>query len=135
MGDNPEITEEGDLAPPPPGLNKVEITVAGHTVIVESADPLADVIGYALGAYEQTRLEAKAIPFGFDIGIAQVERAPDWSGHRQEWEPDDAWRVDRQQRQPAQDGSTRRLGLADTPGGHRARLRPVPMDRKQRPLR
>lgn len=135
MGDNPEITEEADLAPPPPGLNKVEITVAGHTVLIESGDPLEDVVGYALGVYEQTRLEAKRIPLGFDVGVAQVERAPAYVDPRQEqWEDDDARRLDRQQRHAAQDGTTRRLGVPDSPGGHRARLTPMPVDREQRPL-
>lgn len=135
MGDNPEITEEADLAPPPPGLNKIEITVAGHSVVIESADPLADVIGYALGVYEQTRLEARRIPLGFDVGVAQVERAPAYVDPRQEsWEDEDARRLDRHQRQPAKDGTTRRLGVADPTGGHRTRFRPVPLDREQRPL-
>lgn len=73
MGDEPDA--EAAEAPPPPGTNKVEIHVGGHIVVVESADPLADVVGYALGVHEQTSASARRIPLGFDAGTGQYERA------------------------------------------------------------
>ena len=136
MGHNPDETEEAESAPPPPGTNKVEITIAGHTIVVESSESLRDVVDYAYTLYEATAERAKGIPLGFATGIAQVERAEAYvEPGRESWEDDDARRLDRQQRLPAKDGTTRRLGIADPTGGHRARLRPMPLDREQRPLR
>lgn len=111
MGDNLEV--EAVEAPPPPGTNKVEIAIGGHSVLVESADPLADVVGYALGIYEQTRDAAKKTPLGFDVTGGQFERAEPYvepSG-MEGWEEEHAQRLCR-------DGSTRRL----EPGVHRTRL-------------
>lgn len=131
MGDNPEV--EAAEAPPPPGTNKVEITVGGHTVVIESVDPLADVVGYAMGVYDATRDAAKKIPLGFDITGGQFERAEPFvepgSGI---WEDEDARGLGRQS---AQDGTTRRLVVQDPPGHHRARLRPMPVDRTWAPVR
>jgi len=137
MGANPDDIEEADSAPPPPGTNKVEITVGGHTVAIESADPLADVVGYVMGLFEQTSEPARRIPFGFDNTGGQFERAEPYvepSG-MESWEDDDARRLDRNQRHGPQDGTTRRLGVPDPAGHHRARLWPMPVDREQRPLR
>jgi hypothetical protein len=121
-------------APPPPGANKVEITVGGHTVCVESADPLADVVGWALTIYDHTRDAARKIPLGFDVTGGQFERAEPYvePGSAAGWEDERARRLDWK---PAQDGTTRRLGVADPPGHHRARLRPLQMDRGRAPVR
>lgn len=75
----------------PPEQVEVEISVAAHTIIVKAAGSLADVAAQALGLYEQTRLDAKRIPIGFDNAGGQVERAeaPDYSGLREEWGEDD----------------------------------------------
>lgn len=62
-------------APPPPAPNKVEIHVGGHVIVVESADPLADVVGYALGIHEQTAAAARHIPMGFGSADGEFERA------------------------------------------------------------
>lgn len=112
MGDNLEV--EAVEAPPPPGTNKVEITVGGHSVVVESADPLVDVAGYALGMFEQTRDDAKKLPFGFDVAGGQFQHAEPYAepGGMEGWE--DA-------RARSRDGATRRLDL----GAYRARLRPA----------
>jgi hypothetical protein len=137
MGANLDDIEEADSAPPPPGTNKVEITVAGHTVAIESADPLADVVGYAMGLFEQTSEPAERIPFGFDNAGGQFERAEPYvepSG-MESWEDGNARRLGRHQRHGSQDGTTRRLGIPDPAGNHRTRLRTMPMDPEQRPLR
>jgi hypothetical protein len=136
MGANPDDIEEADSAPPPPGTNKVEITVAGHTVAIESADPLADVVGYAMGLFEQTGQAAKNIPFGFGAAGGQFERTEPYAepSGMESWEGDDARRLGRYQRHGPQDGAACRLGVPDPPGHHRARFRPVPLDREQRPL-
>lgn len=130
MGDNLE-TEAGP-ASPPPGTNKVEIAVGGHSVIVESADPLDDVVGYALGIYEQTAAGARYMPMGFDATGGSYERAePYFEPAQGRWEDDGGGRMDRQ---PEALSTTRRLVFPDPPGHHRARLRPMPVDREQRPL-
>lgn len=131
MGDNLET--EADPAPPPPGTsNKVEITVGGHSVSVESADPLADVVGYALGVYDQTAAGARYMPMGFDTTGGSFERAePYVEPALERWEADDAGRVAGQQ---APGATTRRLVHPDTPGGNRTRLWAMPVDREQRPL-
>lgn len=67
-------TEQAEPAPPSP-QNEVEITVAGHTVIVKSCDPLADVIGYAHGLFDATAGYAKRLPIGFDTTGAHIELA------------------------------------------------------------
>jgi hypothetical protein len=136
MGADLEELEEADSAPPPPGTNKVEITVAGHTVVVESTEPLEDVVGWAMGIFEQTADAARRSPLGFDVGVAHVERAEPYRepSPLESWEADDARRLDRHKRHAAPLATTRRLVLGDTPGGHRTRLWPVPVDREQRPL-
>lgn len=100
MGANPEEIEEAESPPPPPGTNKVEITVAGHTVIIESPEALSEVIGYTMGIYEQTRDAATRIPFGFDTGAGHHERAEPYTeaDNLQGWEDDNARRVERNQR-------------------------------------
>lgn len=95
MGANPEFAEEAEPAPPPPGSSRVEITVAGHTVAVESPDPLADVVGYALSLYEQTAGAAARSPVGFDTAGGNFERA---TLYAEGWEDDRAGRLDRDQR-------------------------------------
>lgn len=136
MGANPDDAEEADSPPPPPGTNKVEITVGGHCVVVESAEALADVVGYALGIYEQTTDAAKRIPMGFDVASGQFERAEPYREPTglEGWEDDDARRMGRHQRNHPEAGSTRRLGVADPTGGHRTRLRPMPLDRGRAPV-
>jgi hypothetical protein len=132
MGDNLET--EADPASPPPGTtsNKVEITVGGHSVSVESADPLVDVVGYALGIYDQTAAATRYVPMGFDVTGGSFERAEPYAEPTLErWEADDAGRMAGQQ---TPGSTTRRLVHPDTPGGNRTRLRPMPVDREQRPL-
>lgn len=83
--------DEADPVPPAPGANKVEIQVGGHVVIVESAEPLADVVGYAMGIYQDTAAGAARIPMGFDTTGGQFERAEAWTEPTGwEDEPDDA---------------------------------------------
>jgi hypothetical protein len=131
MGDNLEV--EAAEAPPPPGTNKVEITIGGHTVIVESANSLDDVVGWALAIHDHTRDAAKKIPFGFDVSGGQFERAePYIEPGLDRWEDENARRLGRQS---AQSGTTRRLAVPDPPGHHRARLSPVQMDRGRAPVR
>jgi hypothetical protein len=130
MGANPEETEEAESPPPPPGTSKVEITVGGHTVTVESPDPLADVVGYAMSVFEQTGEPAKRLPFGFGTTGGQFERAERYVEPRLEpWEDSDARRMGRHQRNHSEAGFTRRMVLPDPPGDHRTRLRPVQVDR------
>jgi hypothetical protein len=76
---------------PEPTPTKVEITVAGHTVTVESVASIEQVSAAALDLYRKTKLAAKKIPFGFDLGAAQVERVeqPDYSGHLERWQEED----------------------------------------------
>jgi hypothetical protein len=80
-----------DEPPEPPPVTEVEITVGGHTIIIKSVEPLAEVAAQALGLYEQTRLAAEKIKFGFDANASQVElrEQPDL-GHRLV-EPDGPW--------------------------------------------
>ncbi len=132
MGDN--LDAEAAEAPPPPGTNKVEITIGGHTVIVESADSLDNVVGWALAIHDHTRDAAKKLQFGFDATGGQFERAEPYiepSG-MEGWEDERARRLDRFS---AQDGTTRRLVVPDPPGHHRARLGPVPVDRARATVR
>lgn len=131
MGANPEGLEEAESTPPPPGTNKVEIAVGGRTVVVESADPLADVVGYALSIFEQTAEPARQIPLGFDTTAGQFERAEPYAepSGLEQWGNEDARRLGRHERHSSQDGFTRRLGVADPTGGHRTRLRPMPVGR------
>jgi hypothetical protein len=119
---------EGDEAPPPPGTNKVEITVGQHTILVESGEPLIDVVGYALDLHQRTAEPAKQLPFGFDTTGGQFERAEPYvePGTGEGWEDDHARGMDRQ---PTQIAATRRLVLYDPPGHHRSRLRPMQVDR------
>jgi hypothetical protein len=121
MDDTPE-------APPPPGPTKVEITVGGHTIIIESAEPLADVVGYAYELHQRTSDAAKKIPMGFDVGGGQFERAEPYvePSSMQSWEDERARPVGRLE---SQDGTTKRLVVDHPPGDHRARLRPVQVDR------
>lgn len=131
MGDD---EEQAAPAPLPPGTNRVEITVGGRTVSVESAAPLEDVVGYALGIFEQTDDAAKKIPFGFDVSGGLFERAEHYiePSSMQSWEDDHARGLDRK---PSQDGATRRLGVPDPAGHHRTRLQPLPVDRGRAPVR
>ncbi len=105
MRADPEENEEGEPAPPPPGTNKVEITVAGHTVLVESADPLVDVVGYAMGIFEQTAAAARRIPIGFDIAGGQFERAEPYL------EPTGVERWEEEGERSCRGGATRRLDI------------------------
>lgn len=54
---------------------KVDITVAGHTVIVEAAEPLDVVAAKALDLFRQTADDARRAPAGFAAGHAHVEHA------------------------------------------------------------
>lgn len=135
MGANPDDVEEADSTPPPPGT-KVHITVGGHTIEIESPEPLDVVADCAMRLFRQTSEPAKRIPFGFDATGGQFERAEPYrepSGMEQ-WGDEDARRLGRHQRNYAQDGTTRRLGIPDPPGHHRSRLRTMPVDREQRPM-
>lgn len=60
-------------SPDPTPVTEIEITVGGHTISVKAAAPMAEVAAQALGLYQQTRLEARQIPFGFDVNASQVE--------------------------------------------------------------
>jgi hypothetical protein len=125
--------EEIRSVAPPPGTNKVELTVGGHSITVESGDPLADVTAYALLLYDRTKDAAKKIPFGFDVAGGQFERAEPYvePGSAEGWEDGHGGRMGRQ---PAQDGTTRRLGVPDPAGHHRTRLGPLPVDRGRQTL-
>ncbi len=133
-----EELEEPESPPPPPGANKVELTVAGHTVVVESSDPLADVVGYALGLFEQTSGPARHDPMGFTATGGQFERADDYVEpyYTSPYEGEDshAGRVDGHQRDQPPGTASRRLGIDDPPGGHRTRLWQMSVDPEQRPL-
>ncbi|MEV5765320.1 hypothetical protein AB0L34_12215 [Micromonospora sp. NPDC052213] len=63
-----------DLAPSPA---KVDITVAGHTVIVEAAEPLDVVATKALDLFRQTSEDARRSPVGFGAPPAHVELSAD----------------------------------------------------------
>lgn len=131
MGD--DLQAQAAEAPPPPGTNRIEITVGGHSVTIESTEPLADVIGYALNVYEQTQGPARNIPLGFDTTGGQFERAEPYlepSG-MQSWEDEHARRLDRK---PTEVATTRRLEFPDPAGHHRSRLGPVQMDRGRAPV-
>lgn len=95
MGD--DLETEAAQAPPPPGANRVEITVGGHAIVVESPDPLTDVVGYALSLFEQTADQAKKLPFGFDATGGQFERAERYveTSGLATWEDDHAGRMGR----------------------------------------
>lgn len=119
-----ELAGQPAEAPPPPGISKVEITIGGHTISVESPEPLSDVAGYAFGLYEQTKEAAKKIPLGFDISGGLFERAEPYVEPTNTQEADCGGGLGRQQ---SQDGTTRRLVFGDPAGRHRARLAPLPM--------
>lgn len=127
-----EPDDDSGMMPAAP--NKVEITVAAHTVVIESAEPLDDILGYALGLFQQTAASAARIPVGFDTTGIIAERgdpAPE-PGTLEEGGHDD--RVRRLERELAQIRTARRLVLQDPPSNHRPRLGPLPLDREQRPL-
>ncbi len=56
---------------------KVDITVAGHTVIVEASEPLDVVAAKALDLFEKTAGYARRSPVGFAAGFANVDRSID----------------------------------------------------------
>ena len=65
--------EESEAAP---GNTRVEITVAGHTVICEAPEPLEAVAAKALQLFQTTAGAASRLPMGFDSGSTGViERA------------------------------------------------------------
>jgi hypothetical protein len=112
-------------APPAPGTNRVEITVGGHHIAIESPESLSEVIGYAYGLYEQTREAARKIPLGFDVTGGQFERAEPYAEPlEQDWGPDQTLRMELGS---ARDGNTQRIPLDDPPGLHRAGPGRVPM--------
>jgi hypothetical protein len=131
MRDEPSV--EDAEAPPPPGTNKIEITVGGHTVAIESSAPLNLVADYAMALWDRTADEAKQLPFGFDATGGQFERAEPYiepSG-MERWEETDERAVDGQS---AKDGTTRRLVIEDPARHHRPGLGSVPMDRGWAPV-
>ena len=72
----------------PAQVTKVDITVAGHQVIVEAAEPLDRVAGKALELFRATEQSACRIPVGFTAGSAHLERAePSSNGYEPVWEP------------------------------------------------
>lgn len=83
---------EHDDHPVDAPLTEVEITVAGHTIVVKAPAPLDEVAAQALGLYEQTKGSARRIPMGFDVGGGQVERAAqtDYTGLTEDWGDEDA---------------------------------------------
>jgi len=150
MGDDTDAAE----APPPPGTNKVEITVGGHSVSVESAEPLAAVVEHVMRIYQLTRDAAKTLPFGFDATGGQFERAEPYlePSSMQRWDDEGTQRLTtrdgrtrnlggrdeverRLGRVEPEERTTCRLGIADPPGHHRARLGEVSVDRGRAPVR
>ncbi|MEU4777479.1 hypothetical protein [Micromonospora sp. NPDC023633] len=61
----------------PPAPVKVDITVAGHTVTVEAAEPLDVVAAKALDLFRQTAEYARRAPVGFAAAPAHVELSAD----------------------------------------------------------
>lgn len=64
----PKATE-----PEPTDPVEVEISVAGHTVIVKASRSLEDVAGQALQLFERTQKSARHIPIGFAVTGGQFE--------------------------------------------------------------
>lgn len=56
---------------------KVDLTVAGHTVIVEAAEPLDVVAAKALDLFRETAGYARRSPVGFTAQPAHVELSAD----------------------------------------------------------
>lgn len=80
------MTDEPATSPP----TKVDLTVAGHQVIIEAAEPLDVVAAKALELFRATEDAARRIPVGFAATGSHVERAePSTNGHDPEWEPAD----------------------------------------------
>lgn len=73
--------------PKPP--TKIDLTVAGHTVIVESAEPLDVVAAKALELFRETAEYARRSPAGFAASGGQFERAQPTPGQDPDWEPAD----------------------------------------------
>lgn len=63
------------LPPDPPPPTKVDITVAGHQVIVEAPEPLDIVAAKALELFRATEDSARRSPIGFGTTGVHVERA------------------------------------------------------------
>ncbi|SCL16391.1 hypothetical protein GA0074692_6878 [Micromonospora pallida] len=61
----------------PPAPVKVDVTVAGHTVIVEAAEPLDVVAAKALDLFRETAGYARSSPVGFAAPPAHVELSAD----------------------------------------------------------
>lgn len=73
MGDTTQ-TEQAEPADPSPST-EVEITVAGHTIAVKAAEPLAVVAEQALALFHLTARYARRAPIGFDVGGGQFDLA------------------------------------------------------------
>lgn len=63
--------------PPAERRNKIDITVAGHVVVVDSDASLAEVEATAMRLFEWSADYAKRAPFGFAIPPPNVERFPE----------------------------------------------------------
>lgn len=65
-------------ADPPPGPAapaKVEISVAGHTIVVEGTAVLSEVADLALGLFQQTTPVARSATVGYSITGGTFERS------------------------------------------------------------
>lgn len=60
---------------------EIEISVAGHTVIVKAARSMEDVAAQAVQLFERTQRSAMRIPIGFAVTGGQFEltEQPDYS--------------------------------------------------------
>lgn len=71
----------GDLvhatADDPMPLTKVDITIAGHTIIVEAHRSMEDVADLAYDLIRRTAAYARRLPTGFDTGHADTQLS-DW---------------------------------------------------------
>ncbi|MEU4221979.1 hypothetical protein [Actinoplanes sp. NPDC026623] len=56
-------------------LTKVDITIAGHMVIVEAHRPMEDVAALAYDLIRRTAEYARRLPVGFDTGPAATQLA------------------------------------------------------------
>ncbi|MEU7905296.1 hypothetical protein [Actinoplanes sp. NPDC049118] len=69
----PEVTADD-----PGPLTKIDITIAGHTVVVEAHRSMEDVADLAYDLIRRTAVFARRLPIGFDTGHADTQLS-DWS--------------------------------------------------------
>jgi hypothetical protein len=82
--DAADATERADSSDAP--LTKVDITIAGHTVVVEAHRPMEAVARQALELIRRTAGDARRMPAGFDVGHADTQisdtQIADWEPHQ-----------------------------------------------------